>query len=504
MFAYILVFAMLTASDMALAAIENTISKTRPWRSYQPHAKQLQFHQSKAHVRSILGGNRSGKTRGGAQEAVWHVTNEHPYLNVYVPEKRPQRGRIVGDAGALEAISGYLHELLPDLMVEVQRKGRTWDYFWRIRRGGKVVAEFDLMTYDQDVKQFASVELDWCWFDEPPPLAIWRETWLRFATSPYPNIWVTMTPLMSAGYYIDEVIDNKDIYSEEFYVAITDNTYLPRSTVDTIIAGIRDPDEYEARVNGRFKALMGRVFKEWDRSIHVIPEDDVDMLLRDRTPAVSCFLDPHDRKQPAVVWFATFPGPVVVAIDCLPIIPWDEVRSYTGGAVGVVKMIEEREKQFGYRTVYNGMDPKFGAQHKLNSDVDVQTLYRRAGRSFTLARVKDLQARHTAIRGLLTPGISGYPGLLVSSRARNVIKSFERYVWKESKNPEDPVSQRVVEVWKDFIDCVGYMAVTQKDYESGYEEMVQAAYEAKMNEYKKNEPDYYEALTGGSGGDRRR
>ena len=59
---------------------------------YKPHAKQFKFHTSEAHTRLYIGGNRSGKTVGGAAETVYWLMKSHPYRRLPLPEG-PVRGR---------------------------------------------------------------------------------------------------------------------------------------------------------------------------------------------------------------------------------------------------------------------------------------------------------------------------------------------------------------------------------------------------------------------------
>ena len=59
---------------------------------YKPHVKQFKFHTSEAHTRLYIGGNRSGKTVGGAVESVYWLMKQHPYRRLPLPEG-PVRGR---------------------------------------------------------------------------------------------------------------------------------------------------------------------------------------------------------------------------------------------------------------------------------------------------------------------------------------------------------------------------------------------------------------------------
>lgn len=58
--------------------------------AYKPHEKQQLFHQADNKGRLYIGGNRGGKTVGGATEAIWWLTGTHPYQHTPKP---PVRGR---------------------------------------------------------------------------------------------------------------------------------------------------------------------------------------------------------------------------------------------------------------------------------------------------------------------------------------------------------------------------------------------------------------------------
>src|SRR5687767_6636255 len=83
-----------TAADLLRSVASGLrTAATRPnFHGYNPHEKQMKFHSSPAKTRLFLGGNRSGKTVGGAVEACWYCTGKHPYR---LTPKPPVRGRVV-------------------------------------------------------------------------------------------------------------------------------------------------------------------------------------------------------------------------------------------------------------------------------------------------------------------------------------------------------------------------------------------------------------------------
>ena len=59
--------------------------------AYVPHDKQYLFHKCDSKVILYIGGNRSGKTTGGAVETIYRAMGRHPYKKV---TPAPTRGRV--------------------------------------------------------------------------------------------------------------------------------------------------------------------------------------------------------------------------------------------------------------------------------------------------------------------------------------------------------------------------------------------------------------------------
>lgn len=243
-----------------------------------------------------MGGNRSGKTTMGVKEDVWVATNTHPFVKPPVPN----RGRIgVTDFKVLEqVIWPKIAETLPWDMVADTIKGAkgliTGVYF-------KNGSFFDIMSYEQMPMKWESVDLDWVHFDEPPPLNIWRATRARLIDRDG-RVWFTLTPLEEPWLY-DEVWEQCGL-NPRYWGMMLDtrkNPYLSRKAVNTFVDEIAE-DEYEARVEGKFKHLVGRVFKQYtDEFPYVIPDDYIE--LKPYWPRL-LVLDPHEKTPWALEWYA--------------------------------------------------------------------------------------------------------------------------------------------------------------------------------------------------------
>src|SRR3990167_10906993 len=80
---------------------------------------------------------------------------------------------------------------------------KHFESIWKTDNGW----EWDIMSYEQDAKEYESSTLGWCWFDEPPPEAIFKATVARMRKGGI--IFISETPLYAAWLY-DHVIANPD------------------------------------------------------------------------------------------------------------------------------------------------------------------------------------------------------------------------------------------------------------------------------------------------------
>ena len=163
------------------------------------------------------------------------------------------------------------------------------------------------MTYEQSVKEFESAPLGWCWFDEPPPLAIFKATVARMRMGGI--IFITATPLMGSAWMYDHIMTYKgDKQGQRAFVQadIEDNCIehgirgrLKHKDIERMVAEY-DEEDKQARIHGRFHHLVGIVFKNFNRKVHIIKPFDVTR----KDYMVLEALDPHPRNPDAVMWLA--------------------------------------------------------------------------------------------------------------------------------------------------------------------------------------------------------
>jgi phage terminase large subunit-like protein len=255
--------------------------KDEKLRLYQPHTKQHSFHNSDRRNRWALGGNRTGKTECGAVEACWYARGNHPYKDI----KIPTRGWVVSLTNevqrdvAQKKVLGYID---PKWIVDIHvRSGRKDDpenaiidfIIIESVHGGHSVIGFK--SCDQGRAKFQGTSQHYIWFDEEPPKEIYDECKMRVLDT-QGDIWGTMTPLQGLTWvydviYMNETQDENIIY---WLMQWADNPHLNVDEIKQLERTMTE-EEREARQYGKFVAMSGLVYKEFNEEIHVIDPFDV-------------------------------------------------------------------------------------------------------------------------------------------------------------------------------------------------------------------------------------
>ena len=253
----------------------------RYYNQEKKHLKQIEFHQSAKRIRALFGGNRTGKTVGGAVESVWYSTGEHSYkknLKPYI--NRPNRGWVVSLTNEVQrdvAQKEILKWLRPDQIVDVvMRVGAKTDIehgiidLLLVRHVSGGTSTIGFKTVEQGREKFQGTSQHWIWFDEEPPKEIYDECLMRLLDT-QGDFWLTMTPLKGLTWAYDVIYDNENNNPEVQYWTMEwkDNPFLSLSEIKYLETTIPE-SEREARQHGRFVALSGLVYKEFREEIHVI------------------------------------------------------------------------------------------------------------------------------------------------------------------------------------------------------------------------------------------
>jgi hypothetical protein len=271
------------------------------------HAGQQAFHKNNHRIRFVFASNRSGKSTGGAAEFIWLNLGTHPYKKCKIPIKSCI---VVQDFEnhAKNILEPKINEWAPQgsiRKIERHQGGAVKKIHWS---SGSTT---DVYSHDQDMKVFEGSDYDLAWFDEPPPLKIWNAIW-RGMTDRGGSMYMTGTPLACAWLYnkYKEIEANNDPLC--WYVRFPKNAnarnlgqgdeQLGLKRIEEMLSQY-DEGEREARGEGGFIQLQGLIFKNWDRSKHLINQFNVPASW----PIIES-IDPHPSKPWSVVWIGLAPN----------------------------------------------------------------------------------------------------------------------------------------------------------------------------------------------------
>lgn len=252
-------------------------------KNYIPNGKCEEFIEivgsNQSFVNLFVAGNGVGKSAAGVNiitNICFGVQNDwfrHPLF-----EKFPylKKGRIISDPTTIkEKIIPELKKWFPGnrfkIHYETEKQGKFWESKWTTETG----FEFNIMSNEQEAKEFESADLGWVWFDEPSRRDIYMASVAR--TRAGGIIFWTMTPLEYSVWIEEDLYNKRDGINIEYIEAeVEDNCrehgvrgILEHKNIERMISQYPE-DEYQARVKGKFGHLLGKIIKSFNRKIHVI------------------------------------------------------------------------------------------------------------------------------------------------------------------------------------------------------------------------------------------
>lgn len=184
--------------------------ESEKYRFYEPNGKCEEYikavGEGKTFIVFFSAANGVGKTCVSANvvaNILFGKENENPYFEypLYKNWPYPKKGRIVSDPTNIDKnLIPVLKEWLPEGRYKTSKGNKKFESMWKTDNGWM----FDIMTYDQDVKEFESSTLGWIWFDEPPPESIFKACVSRLRKGGI--IFITATPLSGSGWMYDALV----------------------------------------------------------------------------------------------------------------------------------------------------------------------------------------------------------------------------------------------------------------------------------------------------------
>jgi phage terminase large subunit-like protein len=238
---------------------------------YVPHSKQLKFHKSQASQRLYIGGNRGGKTVGGAVESVYYLKGTHPY------KKLPEgicNGRIVASdfkQGIDKIVLPMIQRWIPSSLLINGSWEDSYDKEHKtLTCSNNNTVEF--MSYEQELVKFAGTSRHYVWFDEEPPQDIYQECVMR-TLDVMGDMWFTLTPVDGMTWIYKDLylpgIDSSNTLIDAITVRTDDNPHITLEAINRIKSSFTE-DELKTRLEGSFIQRTGLIYKEFSIENNVI------------------------------------------------------------------------------------------------------------------------------------------------------------------------------------------------------------------------------------------
>lgn len=449
--------------DLSELLVELESINTKSPLDYIPHDKQRQFHKSNRKIRFMCGGNRSGKTESGCLEACFHSLGIYPEW--YPKEKKidhANRGRVIVtdySKGCGEVLEPKLMAWIPkDRIIKIKRTIKGYIEKIYLRHSTGDTSTIDVMTHEQSDDVFEGWSGDWAWFDEPPPRNKFIAT-LRGLIDYKGRCWLTLTPISEPWLY-DDFMANAD--EDVFYVSVDmrDNPHIPEEEVKSFEARLTE-DEKEARIHGKFRHLVGRVYKEFDEKIHVVEAKEIKF---DARWPVYFVLDPHDRRPHVGLWAKVDPlGNIYIIQEIV----------FKGTIEKTSKEILKREllMKIAPMSVIRILDPNKGRTPSNVTGLILKDEFAKHAVYFTTDVNDDVTTGHLAVAEKLwfdkTQPISttNKPKLLfIKEGTKFTVKQILTYVWDDYKSSEKASKEKPKDVNKDAPDCIRYLIMSNPQF----------------------------------------
>ena len=415
---------------------------------YKPHSGQLLLHASNSRFKIVVAGRRWGKSLLAAKEAEIMIIK--PNTRGWIVSKTYDLGEKV------------FREIYKTLICKLKYRTVRKSYS---TKGGSMYLEFpwgsvvEVKSADHP-DSLIGEGLDWLVFDECASCkeSVWeqylrptlsdRNGWALFITTPRGYNW--LYDLWKRGKSSD--------YPEweSFHFPSWSNPHLYSEDIDEAKRSLGKAT-FEQEYGAVFTFSSGQVYKEFDPSIHIIPDDKLEIA-----PEWRKFrsLDFGYENPFACLYIAVDPEDRVIIYDEY----YQRHKTMEQHAENLLEEEKSRQIRQSSILVPPSRFPEWmdGRTEKRNSNefyewttCDPSAASARA--TLLEKGIETIAPRSNIVQGLelvrqqLKVRADGKPGLLVSNRCVNTIKEFNLYSYPESKDIEAPEK-----VNDHAMDCLRY------------------------------------------------
>jgi phage terminase large subunit-like protein len=437
-----------------------------PLAFYEPHVKQRAFHSFTAQTKCFFGGNQSGKTWGGLADDIIQAVDKEAlpeHLRGYKKFEPPFLCRIMAES--FPVLETTLIEKLQNLVPDHQLLGGSWKSAYEkdlrvlhFQNGSK----FFFMTYEQEVRKMGGASIDRVHFDEEPPLAVFNECRLRVMAHSG-DLLFTMTPVFGLTWTFDQLWKQRGVETEKdvhrgvmedpetgeaigeiqtVTVDMADNPALSPADVAIALRGM-SKEERAARKEGKFIALHGLIYGDFDKDRHRSPERPIPENVN-----VVVGIDPGIRHAAGVVWAYLTPDDTMVVFH----------EGYFRGMTAreVCEAIHETNEALDVHPMYYVIDPAARNQeHQTGRSTQMEYadngIVTIAGQHAVTAGINRVRERFQTDR------------LFIQANCTHLIDELQKYRWKQPPRSGEETREAPVKKDDHLMDALRY-AVMSRPY----------------------------------------
>jgi phage terminase large subunit-like protein len=435
----------------------------------------------------LASANSVGKTAGTINilgNIIWGPQNEWFHGPRYTAWNSPKKIWYISEQSSLKDFivgtdlngPSEFHKWFPAGRFTCVKSG--YDYISRISTDNGWTITFK--TFDMDASKFESDKVGVIVFDEPPPESIFNAALSRLTLGGI--VIMPMTPLFQSAWVKNRLVDS----SLPHVFLLTAHMHANckqcseqgkpgskrgRLDHDWLLewASQFDPEEREARENGTFAHLVGLVYQNIHPTYHRhnYPADHFNQ----EEYRIYCAIDPHDRKPPAIGWFAVDRYENGFAIDEFPFCPdfkpFNDIKAWPLKTEENCEWIRKKELANGWepQKIVRVMDPNWGRKPDQTIGLTTQEIYAKIGRkmnyplNFSLNVNDDLKAGHRLVRDSFALNPDNQTRFKIGMMLHNTWHALTNYAYVERQGKAldaKGISENVGEKFKDFTDPSRY------------------------------------------------
>lgn len=433
---------------------QNAAQSRNPFFDSQYPPKQRDFHNDPAQNRWMFGGNRTGKTHCGAQEAVWWATATHPYRDDiknategWIVSLSTRVQRDVAQKKVLALLREYEKQWERDYIAACdtgKKKEKNTEKeitafectmlsgkrdspergvidFITVRNKYGTDSKIGFRNCEQGREKFQGTSLDWVWFDEEPGEDIYEECLMR-TLDKGGYIWGTMTPLKGKTWVYDRIYMAAAPDISVRTLTWFDNPYLCEKEIKKMERNY-STEALLSRRDGQFTEGIGLVFKEFSEAN--IVSDLVVASWREKAVYHGITIDPGYTNPTAVLWCVVDgDGNICVIAD---------YKTSGMNVEELAKEIHHRSKMLNFEAKDVFIDSAAAAS-SLAEPRSVAEQFRHYGLDVNTGVEKNIREGIHHLKTLFKNG-AGKSRLFISEACVNLIKELRGYYWGDNEKP---------------------------------------------------------------------